>query len=266
MFESGTNFSNNNKRKISNTLLKHRMIWQASISRRNVLVAWWLLSPSIVNRMPGKLTVMKTRWTTRYVIDDLKRSSGQWSPILNDHSFQLRASISLPCTLKKCKSSNDCRGSNNCYVWALDFQQLTKKTEKIEKGCPKSKTTCGNGTNVSNNPTANRESDNEFLLSNIDLGGMDSSSENSASEKEDRDRDRDRTIVNKYSGDSDDDRQAINSTQQHSSKAADGNSNWSDRPGTNIPIYLIENLKTEQEQQQQNKGETTKKIIKNKEN
>lgn len=59
----------------------------------------------------------------------------------NYNSFcQVRESISLPCTLRKCKGSDSCRGSNNCYVWAMDFEQLSKRMDKLEKGCPKSKT------------------------------------------------------------------------------------------------------------------------------
>lgn len=57
--------------------------------------------------------------------------------------------------MRKCKGPPDsCRGSNNCYVWALDFQQLSKKMDKLDKGCPKSKTLCAE----------NQGSDNEFLL------------------------------------------------------------------------------------------------------
>lgn len=39
-------------------------------------------------------------------------------------------------------------------MWALDFQQLSKKMDKLEKGCPKSRTICAEG----------QGSDNEFLL------------------------------------------------------------------------------------------------------
>ncbi|KAJ6645653.1 Protein goliath, partial [Pseudolycoriella hygida] len=67
---------------------------------------------------------------------------------------EIRESISLPCTLRKCKGSDSCRGSNNCYVWAMDFGQLSKRMDKLEKGCPKSKTLCIDG----------KDSDNERLL------------------------------------------------------------------------------------------------------
>lgn len=70
------------------------------------------------------------------------------------HYFQIRESISLPCTLRKCKGSDSCRGSNNCYVWAMDFEQLNKRMDKLEKGCPKSKTISADA----------RGSDNECLL------------------------------------------------------------------------------------------------------
>lgn len=37
----------------------------------------------------------------------------------------LEAPVSLPCTLRRFKpSEHSCRGSNNCYVWSLNFQQL----------------------------------------------------------------------------------------------------------------------------------------------
>lgn len=40
-------------------------------------------------------------------------------------------------------------------MWTLDFHQLSKKIDKLEKGCPKSRTICAE------NPQG---SDNEFLL------------------------------------------------------------------------------------------------------
>lgn len=41
-------------------------------------------------------------------------------------------SSSLPCTLRKCK--NECRGSNNCYVWTPDdYKLLGCKISKLEQ-------------------------------------------------------------------------------------------------------------------------------------
>lgn len=69
-----------------------------------------------------------------------------------NRSLQVPNSASLPCTLRKCKNGESCRGSNNCYVWSSEMQ---KKTDKYEKGCPKSKTICVHVV---------QGSDNEFLL------------------------------------------------------------------------------------------------------
>lgn len=77
--------------------------------------------------------------------------------------LQIRESISLPCTLRKCKGSDSCRGSNNCYVWAMDFEQLSKRMDKLEKGCPKSKTLCADA----------KDSDNECLLTERTYGSKD---------------------------------------------------------------------------------------------
>lgn len=47
--------------------------------------------------------------------------------------WQIETSISLPCTLRRCKNAESLRrGSNNCRAWALNFQQLSKKAEILE--------------------------------------------------------------------------------------------------------------------------------------
>lgn len=33
----------------------------------------------------------------------------------------------MPCTLRKKNSDSSCHGSNNCYVWALEIQQIAAK-------------------------------------------------------------------------------------------------------------------------------------------
>lgn len=99
--------------------------------------------------------------TTRYTINDIFHSIH--SSLNENQIFQIRETISLPCTLRKCKGSDSCRGSNNCYVWAMDFEQLSKRMDKLEKGCPKSKTLC----------TDAKGSDNECLLADRTYGSTD---------------------------------------------------------------------------------------------
>lgn len=91
-------------------------------------------------------------------------------------SFQLHTSISLPSTLKKCKSANEspCRGSNNCYVWALENQQMP--ANEVGGGCPKSQTTCGSVATHSN-AGATKDSDNQLLLTSEQGISVDSSNE-----------------------------------------------------------------------------------------
>lgn len=46
---------------------------------------------------------------------------------------QIETSISLPCTLRRCKRSQSLRrDSNNCHAWALNSQQFSKKAEQLE--------------------------------------------------------------------------------------------------------------------------------------
>lgn len=42
--------------------------------------------------------------------------------------FSLQA-ISLPCTLRKKNSANCHGGSNNCYLWALQLDVMTKRND-----------------------------------------------------------------------------------------------------------------------------------------
>lgn len=80
----------------------------------------------------------------------------------------MHTSISLPCTLKKCKHSDtSCRGSNNCYIWALDFNELAQKVEIIETGCSKSKDDSAGQTNSNINISETEKMDqhHEHLLS-----------------------------------------------------------------------------------------------------
>lgn len=43
--------------------------------------------------------------------------------------FSLQA-VSLPCTLRKKNSDNSCHGgSNNCYLWALQLDVMTKRND-----------------------------------------------------------------------------------------------------------------------------------------
>lgn len=70
-----------------------------------------------------------------------------------------QASISLPCTLRKCKNSEtSCHGSNNCYVWALDIQQLSKRNDETS--------TASTIVNKCRAVTKRRDNDIEFLLLN----------------------------------------------------------------------------------------------------
>lgn len=98
--------------------------------------------------------------------------------------MQKKESISLPCTLRKCKTQSatdsTCHGSNNCYMWTLDYQQLMKKIDKLDRDnattkptaspavCPRSRTIC----------TDAHGSDNEFLLA-ADLAGSSASATDS---------------------------------------------------------------------------------------
>lgn len=52
--------------------------------------------------------------------------------LLSNYCAQKPESSSLPCTLRKCK--NECRGSNNCYIWTPDdYKQLGCKINKLEQ-------------------------------------------------------------------------------------------------------------------------------------
>lgn len=106
-------------------------------------------------------------------------SSNPPPPSLSLRFKQLHTSISLPCTLKKCKSPHEspCRGgSNNCYAWALDGQNAVT----IGGTCPKSQTVCG--TVIANSDRhGDKDNDNQLLLTSEQGVCVDSSNESLAS-------------------------------------------------------------------------------------
>lgn len=93
--------------------------------------------------------------------------------------YSIQQAVSLPCTLRK-DSDSSCHGSNNCYAWALEIQQIAaKRNGESSAGAIVSK--------CLSSSTKHDNDDNEALLLNEHTNQAESSASNQVSDQYDED-------------------------------------------------------------------------------